>query len=40
MQDFISDPKNKKRVDKFKLAPLNLERHDLEGEDLEVPIGG
>ena len=40
MQDFISDPKNKERVDRFKLALLNLERLDIEGEDLEVPIGG
>jgi hypothetical protein len=40
MQDFILDPKNKERVDRFKLALLNLERLDIEGEDLEVPIGG
>ncbi len=26
--------------DRFKLALLNLERLDIEGEDLEVPIGG
>jgi hypothetical protein len=40
MQDFILDPKNKERVDRFKLALLNLERLDIEGEDLEIPIGG
>ncbi len=40
MQDFILDLRNKERVDRFKLALLNLERLDIEGEDLEVPIGG
>jgi hypothetical protein len=40
MQDFISDQRNKERVDRFKLALLNLERLDIEGEDLEVPEGG
>ena len=40
MQDFILDPRNKERIDRFKLALLNLERLDIEGEDLEVPIGG
>ena len=40
MQDFILDLRNKERVDRFKLAFLNLERLDIEGEDLEVPIGG
>ena len=40
MQDFILDLRNKERVDRFKLALLNLERIDIEGEDLEVPICG
>ncbi len=40
MQDFIVDPRNKERVDRFKLALLNLERLAREGEDLEVPVGG
>ncbi len=41
MQDFILDPRNKERVeDRFKLALLKLERLDIEGEDLEVPVGG
>ncbi len=40
MQDFILDLRNKERVDRFKLALLNLERLDIEGEELEVPIGG
>jgi hypothetical protein len=40
MQDFILDLRNKERVDRFKLALLNLERLDIEGEDLEVPAGG
>ncbi len=40
MQDFILDPRNKERVDRFKLALLNLERLDIEGEDLEVLVGG
>ena len=40
MQDFILDLRNKERVDRFKLALLNLERLDIEGEDLEIPIGG
>jgi hypothetical protein len=40
MQDFILDLRNKERVDRFKLALLNFERLDIEGEDLEIPIGG
>jgi hypothetical protein len=37
MQDFILDPRNKERIDRFKLALLNFERFDIEGLDLVVP---
>jgi hypothetical protein len=36
MQDFISDPKNKERICRIKLALTHLEASDVAGEEIEV----
>ena len=36
MQDFISDPKNKLKIDRIKLALTHLEASDIAGEEIEI----
>jgi hypothetical protein len=36
MQDYISDPRNKEKIGRIKLALTHLEAADIAGEEIEV----
>ena len=36
MQGYISDPRNKEKIDRIKLALAHLEACDIAGEEIEI----
>ena len=39
MQSYISDPRNKEKIDRIELALTHLEATDIAGEEIEVGLG-